>query len=76
MKEVYKVKVTFTWKEHILTSHLEEWLDQNQTGLAKFSEQAGEAVHHSFKVRVWQHYKVPPGSARWVKKQFCICTCI
>ena len=59
-------KVNFTWKEHILTGdpwtitvlnlircfavHLKEWLDQNQEGLAKYSEQAGEAIHHSFKV--------------------------
>ena len=65
MKEVCGVKVSYTWKEHILTCHLEEWLDMNKQGLAKFSEQAGEAVNHSFKVRVWQHFKVPPGHARW-----------
>ena len=66
MLETCGVKVNFTWKEHILTGdpwtitvlnlircfavHLKEWLDQNQEGLAKYSEQAGEAIHHSFKV--------------------------
>ena len=64
MKAHFQVKVSFTWKENILTCHLEEWLNENQQGLAKFSEQAGEAVHHSFKVRSWQHFKVPPGHAR------------
>ncbi len=57
-------QVAFTWKEHILTCHLEEWLDTHQEGLAKYSEQASESIHHTFKVRVWQHYKVPPGHAR------------
>ena len=57
-------KVSFTWKEHILACHLEKRLDDHQEGLAKYSEQAGESIHHSFKVRVWQHYKVPPGHAR------------
>ena len=43
MKAHFQVKVSFTRKEHILTCHLEEWLDENQQRLAKFSEQAGEA---------------------------------
>ena len=31
-------------------AHLEDWLDAHKEGLAKYSEQAGEAIHHSFKV--------------------------
>ena len=35
-----------------------------QEGLCLYSEQAGESIHHWFKVRAWDHYKVPEGSKR------------
>jgi hypothetical protein len=57
-------KFSFTWKEHIVACHLEPWLDEHGEGLAKYSEQASESIHHWFKVRAWAHYKVPVGHKR------------
>ena len=51
-------------QEHILSAHLEDWLDAHNEGLGRYAEQASESVHHSIIYRVWQHYKVPPGSER------------
>ena len=51
-------------QEHILSAHLEDWLDEHQEGLGKYAEQAGESVHHTFQFRVWQHFKVPSGSPK------------
>ena len=64
MSNVYGVKMSITWKEHIVCAHLEEWLDIHKTGLALYSEQAGESIHHKYKVRTWRHFKVPPGHAK------------
>ena len=54
--EVQNLKLRITWKVHILIAHLEGFIEKNQCGLARFAEQAGEAIHAKFKP-TWQWYK-------------------
>ena len=42
-------KLNVTWKVHILIVHLPEFLDLTGCGMARFSEQCGESVHHQMK---------------------------
>ena len=58
------VGLLITLQEHIISAHLEDWLDDHQEGLGKYAEQAAESVHHTFNIRVWQHFKVPAGSKK------------
>ena len=48
-QEVLKVKLTTTWKIHMVTAHLEAQLTKLNSGMAVVCEQAGEAVHSKFK---------------------------
>ena len=68
MKDVCGQKPGFTWKEHILVTHLEPWLDAHKVGLAKYSEQASESIHHVHEVRNWANLKVPEGHKDYAKR--------
>ena len=43
------VKLTVSWKNHILCIHLPQFLEKVQCGMAKYSEQEGESAHASMK---------------------------
>jgi len=43
--------VTITPKVHIIFVHLQEWIESHDESLGRFSEQAGEALHHDFQQR-------------------------
>ena len=43
------MKMTITWKLHMVCAHLEPQVTKLNTGLAVVCEQAGEAVHCKFK---------------------------
>ena len=43
------IKVTITWKVHILVAHVKDYLKMTGEGLAHFSEQTGESSHHKVK---------------------------
>ena len=43
------VKVTITWKVHILVAHVKDYLEMTGEGLANLSEQTGESSHHKVK---------------------------
>ena len=47
--KAFKVKLTTTWKIHMVCAHLQPLLTRLRTGLAVVCEQAGEAVHSKFK---------------------------
>ena len=49
--------VPITPKLHVLTVHVEQWVEHNQEPLGILSEQALEASHHTLK-RVWENYLV------------------
>ena len=38
-----------TWKVHVIIVHLPQFLDQSGCGMARYSEQCGESVHHIMK---------------------------
>ena len=67
MKKVCDLTCTYTWKEHVLLVHLEEWLDDNKRGMAPFSEQASESIHKMHHKRSWAHYKLPVGHKNFAK---------
>ena len=48
-QNILKVKLTITWKLHMVCCHLEPLLTKLGRGLGLFCEQAGEAVHHKMK---------------------------
>ena len=56
LHEVYKYKLTITWKIHIACCHIEPLVKARKFGLGVFAEQAGEAIHHQFK-KTWANYK-------------------
>ena len=43
------VDLSLPWKLHIICVHLPQFLERHQTGLSKYAEQCGEAVHADFK---------------------------
>ena len=43
------VKLTVSWKNHILCVHLPPFLEKVQCGMSKYSEQVGESAHASMK---------------------------
>ena len=69
-----KLNISITPKVHIVFEHLYDFLaDSNASnsgewiGLAMYSEQAFEAIHHSFKKR-WENFKVNPDNENYDKK--------
>ena len=48
-QRVLGVRLTITWKLHMVCAHLEPQLTKLGTGMAVVCEQAGEAVHCKFK---------------------------
>ena len=52
-----EAKLPITPKLHVLTVHVEQWLERHQQGLGLLCEQALEAAHHIFK-RLWENFKV------------------
>ena len=65
-REIYlTLGITVTPKVHIVFEHLYPFLEEFAAangawkGLAVYSEQAFEALHHHFKLR-WEHFKVNP----------------
>ena len=46
---VLRVRLTITWKLHMVCAHLEPQLTKLGTGMAVVCEQAGEAVHCKYK---------------------------
>lgn len=48
--------VRVTPKIHAVLHHVKEFCSFKQAGLGKWSEQAGEALHHDF-LNVWENYK-------------------
>ena len=54
--ETENLRLKITWKVHILIAHLDSFITHHKCGLAKFAEQAGEAIHCKFKP-TWQRYK-------------------
>ena len=48
-QNVLKLKLTITWKLHMLSAHLEPLPTRLGRGLGIYCEQAGEAVHHKMK---------------------------
>ena len=49
--------VPVTPKVHALFYHVSEFCDKRQRGLAAFSEQASESVHHDFQT-VWSNFRI------------------
>ena len=45
----YNIKLSITWKVHIISVHLEEFLSRKAVGLARYAEQASEAAHCKIK---------------------------
>ena len=48
--------INITPKVHVVFAHVGEFCSRKNAGLAKYSEQASESVHHDFKV-TWERYK-------------------
>ena len=53
-KFTLEIKVTITWKVHILVAHVKDYLEMTVEGLAHFSEQTGESSHHKVKQETGQ----------------------
>ena len=43
------IRLNVTWKVHTLIVHLPQFLEMSGCGLARYSEQCGESVHHIIK---------------------------
>ena len=43
------VNVRMSWKIHILTCHVGQWLDEHPVGLGIYAEQTCESAHADFK---------------------------
>ena len=48
-RDVFEVELQLTWKIHIITCHLSQWLDDHPVGLALYSAQTCESAHSDFK---------------------------
>ena len=46
-----------SFKVHLVCEHLEDYLEELGSGLALYSEQAGESLHADFR-KTWLHYLV------------------
>ena len=50
------LNIRVTPKIHAVMHHVREFCTMTNTGLGKWSEQSGEAVHYDF-LKIWEHYK-------------------
>ena len=48
-KLVITQEMSLTPKFHVLTTHIEQWIDRNGRALGKEAESPGEALHHLWK---------------------------
>ena len=78
-KHKLSIKLSVTWKVHMVVSHVRAQLDKTDEGLAKDSEQTGEA-RHSMMSKKMQKFKrdeqnpnhgdrMPAGVRRFVSKR-------
>ena len=47
-----KIKLSITWKVHIMVCHVRPFLEKTNMGLADWSEQTGESAHHKVEVEM------------------------
>ena len=47
-REVLETPISCTWKVHVLTCHVSQWLDEHPVGLGLYAEQTCEGVHSDF----------------------------
>ena len=62
-------RVSVTPKVNAVFYHIKHFIEKNQDSLGKYSEQATEALHHSFKSH-WSRYKRPvdhPEYGKWLQ---------
>ncbi len=51
------LNISVTSKVHIVFVHLSDWIETHNDSLGRFSEQAGEAIHHDFDIR-WNDFRM------------------
>ena len=44
-RDFLNIEVSTTWKIHVISCHVEQWLDRHPVGLGVFAEQMSEASH-------------------------------
>jgi hypothetical protein len=62
-----KLGISETVKCHIVFTHLSQFLDPKDHGLALYSEQAAESIHRIF-AKVWEKYCVNPRNSKYGEK--------
>ena len=60
-------KLSVTWKVHLVTAHLGQFLDNVKVGLARYVEQTSEAAHAEIKP-VEKRFRVAESNPRHAKQ--------